>query len=144
MEQDVPVWMEQGYPLGIEVPLGVNEVFPTTSDDTKAVEASRTFQTLTSMEEVLLAENYKSFQDAGEPAEEELERIAQLGYATWEPDWTAVTASVGAGAALTKLGCIQKEKPDGRVKTRLIVDMRRSGINGKMIMTAQHKMGSST
>ena len=132
VEQDVPVWMEQGYPLGIEVPLGVNGVFPTTTDDTKAVEASRTFQTLTSMEEVLLAENYKSFQDAGEPAEEELERIAQLGYATWEPDWTAVTASVGAGAALTKLGCIQKEKPDGSVKARLIVDMRRSGINGKM------------
>jgi len=131
-EQDVPVWMEEGYPLGIEVPLGVNAIFPTTTDDTKAVEASRTFQTLTSMEDVLQAENYKSFQDAGEPAEEELERIAQLGYATWEPDWTAVTASVGAGAALTKLGCIQKEKPDGSIKTRLIVDMRRSGINGKM------------
>ena len=131
-EQDVPVWMEEGYPLGIEVPLEVNAIFPTTTDDTKAVEASRTFQTLTSMEDVLQAENYKSFQDAGEPAEEELERIAQLGYATWEPDWTAVTASVGAGAALTKLGCIQKEKPDGSIKTRLIVDMRRSGINGKM------------
>ena len=56
----------------------------------------------------------------------------KMGYATWEPDWTAVTASVGAGAALTKLGCIQKEKPDGSIKTRLIVDMRRSGINGKM------------
>ncbi len=131
-EKHVPVWMEEGFPLGIEVPLETNNVFPTTAEDTKAVEASRTFQTLTATADVLQAENYKSFQEAGEPAEAELERIAQLGYATWAADWEAVTASVGAGAALTKLGCIQKEKPDGTLKTRLIVDMRRSGINGKM------------
>ena len=131
-EKHVPVWMEEGFPLGIEAPLETNNVFPTTAEGTKAVEASRNFQTLTAMADVLQAENYKSFQEAGEPAEAELERIAQLGYATWAADWETVTASVGAGAALTKFGCVQKEKPDGTLKTRLIVDMRRSGINGKM------------
>ena len=42
LEKDVPVWMEQGYPLGIEVDLNSNTVFPETEDDTKAVEMSRT------------------------------------------------------------------------------------------------------
>ena len=35
--------MEQGYPLGIEVDLNSNAVFPETEEDTKAVEMSRTF-----------------------------------------------------------------------------------------------------
>ena len=131
-EVSVPEWMTHGYPLGIEVPLTVNEVFPATEEDTKAVEMSRTFPVLTSWEDVEAAKNYKSFEEAGRPAEEELERIAQLGYAKQVKTWSEVTASVGAGAALTKLGCIQKVRPDGTLKTRLIVDMRRSGINGKM------------
>ena len=40
-----------------------------------------------------------------------------------------VVEFVGEGAKLTKLGCIVKMK-DGKEKVRLIVDCRRSGING--------------
>ena len=125
-EEDVPVWMEHGYPLGIEAKLGSNAVFPETDGDTKAVEMSRTFQTLTQLMEVEGAKNYKSFEEAGEPAEEELERICAAS------SWGQVETLVGKGATLTKMGCIQKPKPDGTVKTRLIVDMRRSGVNGLM------------
>ena len=131
-ETSVPVWMKEGFPLGIEVPLEINTVFPETMEDTKAVEQSRGFPVLTSVEDVEAASNYKSFEEAGKAAEDELERIAQLGYAIQARNWSEVVTRVGKGAALTKLGCIQKPRPDGTTKTRLIVDMRRSGINGKM------------
>ena len=131
-ETSVPVWMKEGFPLGIEVPLEVNTVFPETAEDTKAVEQSRGFPILTTVEDVEAASNYKSFEEAGKAAEDELERIAQLGYAIQAGSWSEVVTRVGEGAALTKLGCIQKPRPDGTTKTRLIVDMRRSGINGKM------------
>ena len=72
------------------------------------MELSRTFQTLTEHGEVEEAKNYQSFEKAGAPAEEELERIASLGYAQHLSSWGAVEREVGPGAALTKMGCIQK------------------------------------
>lgn len=40
-------------------------------------------------------------------------------------------------ARLTKIGCIVKEKEDGSVKSRLIFDGRRSGVNG-LIVCREH------
>eukprot|EP00435_Cladocopium_sp_Y103_P060961 s1539_g22.t1 len=133
-EQDVQDWLKDGFPLGIEKELKVNAIFPVTEEDTKAVEMSRQFPLLTDWGEVDQAENYKSFQDAGEAALEELERVAAAGYATKCHSWKEVVHSAGEGASLTKLGCIQKHKPGGGVKTRLVVDCRRSGINGLMVI----------
>eukprot|EP00435_Cladocopium_sp_Y103_P000377 s3357_g1.t1 len=133
-EQDVQDWLKDGFPLGIEKELKVNAIFPVTEEDTKAVEMSRQFPLLTDWGEVDQAENYKSFQDAGEAALEELERVAAAGYATKCHSWKEVVHSAGEGASLTKLGCIQKPKPGGGVKTRLVVDCRRSGINGLMVI----------
>ena len=53
-----------------------------TEGDTKAVELSRQFPLLTDWCDVDQAENYKSFQEAGPAALEELERVAEAGYAT--------------------------------------------------------------
>eukprot|EP00435_Cladocopium_sp_Y103_P039029 s2094_g10.t1 len=133
-EKDVQNWLKDGFPLGIEKELTVNTVFPVTDEDTKAVELSRQFPLLTDWAEVDQAENYKSFQEAGDAALEELERVAAAGYATKCHSWAEVVQSTGEGASLTKLGCIQKPKPGGGVKTRLVVDCRRSGINGLMII----------
>lgn len=131
-EKDVANWLREGFPLGIEKELGVNNVFPMTEGDTKAVELSRQFPLLTDWDDVDQAENYKSFQEAGRAALEELERVAEAGYATRCNSWAEVLRSAGEGASLTRLGCIQKPKPGGGVKTRLVVDCRRSGINGLM------------
>ena len=131
-EKDVTQWLREGFPLGIEKELGINNVFPATEWDTKAVELSRQFPLLTDWSEVDQAENYKSFQEAGQAALEELERVAEAGYATRCNSWAEVLQSAGEGASLTRLGCIQKPKPGGGVKTRLVVDCRRSGINGLM------------
>ena len=131
-EKDVANWLREAFPLGIEKELGVNNVFPMTEGDTKAVELSRQFPLLTDWCDVDQAENYKSFQEAGRAALEELERVAEAGYATRCNSWAEVLRSAGEGASLTRLGCIQKPKPGGGVKTRLVVDCRRSGINGLM------------
>ena len=57
-----------------------------------------------------------------------------MGYATKCTSWQEVVAYTGPGASLTKLGCIQKARPDGSTKTRLVVDCRRSGVNGLMVI----------
>ena len=77
--------------------------------------------------------NYKSFEDAGEKGQAELERLVQDGRAIKVASWKEVVELVGEGAKLTKLGCIVKMK-DGKEKVRLIVDCRRSGINGLMAL----------
>ena len=35
---------------------------------------------------------------------------------------------------MSKLAAITKERPDGTIKLRLIVDMRRSGLNGRVVL----------
>ena len=131
-EEDVTEWLRTGFPLGIDKELKVNRIFPITAEDTKAVEESRRYQLLTEACGVDDLENYKSFAEAGGAAIEELDRIAAEGYATKCTSWEEVTRSAGDGASLTRLGCIQKTRPDGSVKTRLVVDCRRSGVNGLM------------
>ena len=68
-EEDVCQWLVEGFPLGIDKELKVNQVFPQTLEDTKAVEESRRFPLLTEEFDVDELENYKSFVDAGEAAE---------------------------------------------------------------------------
>eukprot|EP00435_Cladocopium_sp_Y103_P002331 s6101_g1.t1 len=94
-ERDVQDWLREGFPLGIEKELKVNTVFPVTEEDTKAVELSRQFPLLTDWAEVDPAENYKSFQEAGDDALEELERVATAGYATKCQSWAEVVQSTG-------------------------------------------------
>lgn len=131
-ERSVQRWLKEGFPLGIDEEIEVNDVFPITEGDAKAVEASKLFPLMMEVEAVDAAENYRSFQDAGAAAIEELERVAREGYATKCASWAEVVAAVGQGASLTRVGCLQNTKPDGSVKTRLVVACRRSGINGLM------------
>lgn len=44
--------------------------------------------------------------------------------------WEDVIELAGEGSRLTKLACIKKIKTGGSVKLRLVVDTRRSGVNG--------------
>eukprot|EP00435_Cladocopium_sp_Y103_P028266 s2421_g7.t1 len=133
-ERHVQDWLRTGFPLGIDKPLETNTVFPETTEDTKAVEMSKMYPLLTGWEEADQAVNYKSFQEAGQDAVQELHRVAELGYATRCTSWQEVVAYTGNGASLTKLGCIQKTRLDVSTKTRLVVDCRRSGVNGLMVI----------
>ena len=44
--------------------------------------------------------------------------------------WAEVVSLVGPGAKLTQLAC--REGKDGKIKTKLIVDLRRSRVNGRV------------
>ena len=57
--------------------------------------------------------------------------MVDTGRADRANTWAEVVSLVGPEAKLTQLACIEKER-DGKIKTRLIVDVRRSGVNGCM------------
>ncbi|CAE8696540.1 unnamed protein product, partial [Polarella glacialis] len=122
-----------GFPLGIEEEIKTCGIFPTTSKDSASVEASRCHGQLVedwSGE----ATNYTSFEEAGDMARKELDRVVEHGWADKVLTWSEVVQVVGPGAKLTKMACLIKTKPDGSLKIRLIVDMRRSGVNGLMVI----------
>ena len=77
------------------------------------------------------ANNYKSFQEAGDKAFAELDRLVEENRADVVGTWDEVVQLVGPKAKLTQMACIVKMK-EGVEKVRLVVDMRRSGINGLM------------
>ena len=116
-----------GVPLGIiSVPIEHTSVFPATDDVSASIKASQTIG-------ILLedwsgeAMNYSSFYDAGSRAQAELDRMVKSGRADRASSWQEVVALVGPEAKLTQLACIEKV-------TRLMVDMRRSGVNGRMTL----------
>lgn len=130
----VPTWLEQGVPLGISLPIQNTGIFPATDDVSASIKASQA-------EGCLLEDwsgealNYSSFYEAGSKAQSELDRLVETGRADKVDSWDEVVQLVGHQAKLTQLACIVKEQQsaDGTVKEkiRLIVDMRRSGINGQ-------------
>ena len=128
----IPQWLEYGFPLGIEEPIANNGVFPETDSVSAAIKASQALGTLLEDWDGS-AKNYKSFEEAGEKGQAELDRLVACGRATKVSSWGDVVCLVGEGAKLTKLACIIKIK-DGKEKVRLVVDMRRSGINGLMAL----------
>ena len=97
--------------------------------DTAAVEASR-------VEGIVLEDrigdltNYRSFVQEVDKAQPLLDEMLDKGRAQLCRSWEEVVAEVGDKARLTKVGCLVKEKEDGTVKSRLIFDGRRSGVNG--------------
>ena len=119
-------------PLGICVPIEHTSVFPATDDVSASIKASQTIG-------ILLedwsgdAMNYSSIYDAGSRAraQAELDRMVETGRADRASSWQEVVALVGPEAKLTQLACVEKVK-DGKLKARLIVDVRRSGVNGRM------------
>ncbi|CAL1133522.1 unnamed protein product [Cladocopium goreaui] len=123
-------WLKFGFPLGVKCRIKNNGVFPATDEVSAAIQASKTIGTLAS-DWSGEARNYTSFAEAGPLAEEELERLLHLGRADKVGSWREVVDLIGQDAVLTPLACIVKVK-DGKAKTRLIVDMRRSGICGQV------------
>ena len=76
--------------------------------------------------------NYTSFEEAGEKAQELLDKLNQAGRSEVFDSWEAVCQAVGSDAKVTRLACIVKIKENGETKYRLVVDSRRSGVNGLM------------
>ena len=128
----LPGWLRHGVPLGISQPIENTNIFPATDDVSAAIKASQTIgQLLEDWSGKAL--NYRSFYEAGQKAQSELDRLVTDGRADCVDTWEQVVSMVGTDAKLTQLACIIKNK-EGKEKVRLVVDMRRSGINGTMTL----------
>eukprot|EP00435_Cladocopium_sp_Y103_P027145 s3386_g6.t1 len=127
-----PDWLQHGVPLGVSRPKANTGIFPATDDVSAAIKASQVIGTLLEDWDGS-ASNYKSFYDAGDKAQSELDRLVQDERADCVDTWEQVVEMVGIDAKLTQLACIVKMK-GGKEKVRLVVDMRRSGINGRMCL----------
>ena len=125
----LPRWMAEGFPLGIEGKIENTGIFPETEADSAAVEASRLEGWLQGDADGL-STNYSSFAEAGQPAEELLDQMVTAGRTEVYETWEEVQKTFGPEAKLTKLACIVKQKENGELKHRLVVDCRRSGVNG--------------
>ena len=77
--------------------------------------------------------NYSSFYQEEEAADKDLERIVEAGFAEKISDVEVIRKRYGDVLRLPKIAVITKLRGDGSKKTRLIVDMRRSGTNGQIV-----------
>ena len=100
-EQHVlPGWMEQGFPLGIATHIAYTGVFPKTAEDTASVEASR-LEGVVLRDELGQQSNYKSFNDAGQKAQDLLDQMVKDGRAEMANSWHEVVDKLGPQARLT-------------------------------------------
>ena len=122
-------WLQNGFPLGISCEIAHTGVFPSTETDSASVEASRLEGYLTD-DAHGSAVNYKSFEEAGQHAQKLLDKLHDEGRSDVFNTWREVCEAVGDNAKLTRLACVVKQKESGEVKYRLVIDSRRSGVNG--------------
>ena len=124
-------WIRDGFPLGILHTIENTGIFPATGTVSAAIEESRIHGLLTTDADGT-ATNYSSFQESVTEAQELMDQLVQDGRADKFETWQEVVETFGEQAKLTRLACLVKVKETGETKYRLVVDSRRSGINGLM------------
>ena len=72
--------------------------------------------------------NYASVTEHRAEVENEINRLAAKGFVTVYESWDDLRARLGE-VVVSRMAAVLKVKPDGTRKVRLIVDMRRSGVN---------------
>ena len=126
-DPDVAVaqWVRQGAPLGIEQKIACHGVFPVSSEKGPERESEEATTYLTRGDLI----NYASVEEDKVHAREELQRYEANGYMR---RLTVEEANEGfKRRTLSKLGLILKEREDGSLKKRIVIDLRRSGGNSK-------------
>ena len=126
-ETEVPKWIKEGVPLGINKKIGTCGIFPPTiKEDLPAMQGD--LQVTQGLKEDIA--NYVSVVEQEEDAREEIGRLAKLGYVIKVPKKEVEKANF-KGTTVSKLGLIVKKKEDGSTKRRIIIDLKRSGGNDK-------------
>ena len=118
-------WREKGFPVGIAEPITPSGLLP-------AVEESREL-TARQLEDLSQwTENHASFdQPEGDalPAHALLKDLLDQGFAFLFETLSDAEAWLGAPVVVSPLGDVTKEKSDGSIKHRLIMDLRASEVN---------------
>eukprot|EP00438_Fugacium_kawagutii_P013978 Skav200729 [mRNA] locus=scaffold274:51612:55414:+ [translate_table: standard] len=121
----VAEWADEGVPLGMNLPIPrSNGVFPATGE-----EWEENFGEAPELELQTETKNYRSFTDFPEDADIEVRRYVEAGFAK-VMSWDEVKSQFERGT-VSRLALILKEKPEGGVKRRVVVDLLRSGGNGR-------------
>ena len=111
--------------------LGTNSLFPENyGASTAAAEASRWCGVAREARwDPSSHRNHESLEEASEHVKPEIERLLSKSNVRRWPSWEAIRLRWPRAMA-TKLACIAKTKRGGSVKIRLVIDRRRSGVNG--------------
>ena len=126
-ETEVPKWIKEGVPLGINKKIGTCGIFPPTiKEDLPSMQGE--LQAVQGLKEDIA--NYISVLEQEEDASEEIGRLTKLGYVIKVPKKEIEEAGF-KGTTVSKLGLIVKKKEDGSTKRRIIIDLKRSGGNNK-------------
>ena len=126
-EKQVPTWLEEGTPLGIEKEIECSGVFP--PQDSSSADPSAFALSDAVLERPDTLKNYKSVEEDLEGAEAELVRYEKAHYLRRvsleeaQRDFPNGTTS--------RLGLVTKVKEGGEIKRRIVIDLRRSGGNQK-------------
>ena len=125
-DPDSPVkeWLRRGtVPLGIQAPIVAGGVFPSADPVYPEVDTDLNFW----------LENYATFSEHQEGAEEILERERAAGWLEWSRSRKVLEDRYGP-ITQNRIGAIAKLK-GGKQKLRLIHDLRRSGVNSQVKFT---------
>ena len=125
-EVSLGTWIREGAPLGMAKPIPCHGIFPDARGDDVIDEDSQAWLA-DAVGECMT--NYSSITLFKEDAEIELGRLVNEKYGVELKEEDALTQFPEARGCVSKLAIIVKEKVDGTVKRRVIVDLRRSGAN---------------
>ena len=120
-EVDVPNWLGEETPLGVSKEVPGRGIFPK-AGPTEAQLASYEFLAGRTAWDV--DSNYTSYVEHSEESRKELLRLVEEGHLEKIGTWEQVVAR-WPGAIGTKIATLVKAKPDGTLKVRFVVDMRR-------------------
>ena len=126
-DDEVPKWLEGGCPLGIEREIVCRGIFPP-MDEEEDKKGEENFITEADLERKGFR-NYLSMEENFQDADIEIERYVKEGYVTRMPKEMGMERY--KGGTVSRLGLIVKEKEGGEKKRRVVIDLRRSGGNGK-------------
>ncbi|CAJ1440971.1 unnamed protein product [Effrenium voratum] len=130
-------WVRQGAPLGMSVEIPTCGIFPLVKeDDQMKITPWRSLEP----EAWAALKNYPSMVEHEDAAAEEVDRLIKKGYACRISKGEAGTWQSGT---MSKLSILLKEKPNGEVKKRLIIDLLRSGGNDKCVPPGENSASSS-
>lgn len=120
-ERDLVQWIRAGAPLGMAEDIRYSSIFPVTDEELPDPEG------MPDMEAQLGFDNYKSFREEPEHARQEGERYLKKGFCM-ELDENEPKEQFPTGT-ISKWALNLKEKEDGTIKRRVIIDLLRSGGN---------------
>ena len=116
-EKQVVEWIRDGAPLGIERPILTSGIFPPSGEVPEGLVESDSVAQL-AMGPIA---NYSSVNQHLDHAEEELSRLEKMGY-MFRENKAEIEKNYGHGT-ISKLGLILKQKEDGSLKKRLVIDL---------------------